>query len=111
MSRKPPKRMGKSTPVVSDEENEQQEVTLESIFEKLNVIDVVKDDIQALKHDVTTLLGVKKELTALTDRVDAQSLDLEGATNEIRRVDQVTNDIQGENVELNARVDRPLWLI
>ena len=108
MSRKPPKRTGKSTPVLSEDEQEE-EVTLERIFAKVNMLNGVKEDIAGLKSYVNSLLGIKKDLTDLTNRVEAQSLDLEGAKSEVKRIDQNTKDIKKENIDLKARVDRLMW--
>ena len=50
----------------------------------------LKTDITGLKTDIATLVGVRKDLTELTDKVNAHIFDCDGLKDEVKRVDQET---------------------
>ena len=87
-----------------------EEITLAQIYAKLNILDDMKTDITGLKTDITglktdiaTLVGVQKDLTELTDKVNAHIFDCDGLKDEVKRVDQETQYLKTQNVDLKKR--------
>ena len=93
-----------------------EEITLAQIYAKLNILDDMKTDITGLKTDITglktdiaTLVGVQKDLTELTDKVNAHIFDCDGLKDEVKRVDQETQSLKTQNVDLKKRVDELMY--
>ena len=85
-------------------EEKTEEITLAQIYAKVNILDDMKKDITGLKSDVATLLGVRKDLTDLSGKVDAHILECDGTKDEVKRVDQET-----QNDGLKKRVDELMY--
>ena len=88
-----------------------EEITLVQIYAKVNILDDMEKDITGLKSDVATLLGVRKDLTDLSGKVDAHILECDGTKDQVKRVDQETQILKTQNDGLKKRVDKLMYQI